>query len=147
MRRRVLLEEIRATVFFVSIVAWIGGFVFLVWAIYGLLIQRLGSVAQTTLVNGLYPNSIAVIENGVVALACFGLGIGGIVFLMLIREPLPEPHAERTLERAAALIQNKQYDEARTLLDSIPNDLYAHEWLARLDFLQEPVVPDAKASG
>ena len=146
MKRRVLLEEIRATVFFVSIVAWIGGLIFLVWAIYGLLIQRLGSAAQTALVNGLYPNSIAVIENGVVALACFALGIGGILFLIFVREPLPEPQAERTLERAAALIQNEQYDEARTLLESIPNDLYAYEWLERLDLIVEtPQTTDDQA--
>lgn len=141
MRRRVLLEELRATLFFVSILAWVGGIVFLVWAIYGLLIQRLGTPAQTTLVNGLYPNSIAVIENGLVALACFGLGGVGILFLMFVREPLPEPHAQRTLESAAALIQNEQYAEARKLLETIPNDLYAYEWLERLDFLQAQETP------
>lgn len=135
MKRRVLLEEVRATLFFVSIVAWIGGLALLVWAVYGMAIQRIGTSAQTTLVNGLYPNSIAVIENGVLALACFAFGIAGIVFLMFTKEPLPEPHAQRTLENAAALIEAKKYEEARALLETIPNDHFAHEWLDRLETL------------
>ena len=135
MRRPVLVEEIRATLFFVSIVAWIGGLALLVWAVYGMVIQRVGTGAQTIMVNGLYPNSIAVIENGLLALACFGLGIAGILFLMFTKGPLPEPHAQRTLESAAALIQAKQYDEARALLETIPNDHFAHEWLGILDTL------------
>ncbi len=133
MRRRALVEEIRATLFFVSILAWVGGLVLLIWAVYGLVIERVGTAAQTALVNGLYSNSIAVIENSVLALACFGLGIGGALFLMLTKEPLPEPQAQRTLENAAALIQAKKYDEARALLETIPNDHFAHEWLERLN--------------
>lgn len=133
MKRRVLVEEVRATLLYVSIAAWVGGLALLVWAVYGLVIERVGTAAQTTQVNGLYPNSIAVIENGVLALACFGLGIGGVLFLMLTKEPLPEPAAQRTLESASALIQANKFDEARALLETIPNDHFAHEWLERLN--------------
>ena|SRR5579859_1408907 len=133
MKRRVLVEEVRATLLYVSIAAWVGGLALLVWAVYGLVIERVGTAAQTTQVNGLYPNSIAVIENGVLALACFGLGIGGVLFLMLTKEPLPEPEAQRTLESASALIQANKFDEARALLETIPNDHFAHEWLERLN--------------
>jgi hypothetical protein len=138
MRRRVLIAELRATVFFVSIVAWILGFVLLIWAIYGLAIQRIGTTAQTTQVNGLYPNSIAVIENGLLATACIVLGIGGIVFLMFIREPMPEPHVQHTLENAAALLDQEQFAEARALLESIPHDYTAQEWIAHLDVVANP---------
>ena len=133
MRRRVLIAELRATVFFVSVVAWIGGFALLVWAVYGLVIQRVGTAAQTTLANGLYPNSIAVIENGLVATACFALGIAGVAFLNFIKEPLPEPHIQHTLEDAAALLEKEQFAEARTLLASIPHDYLAREWIEELD--------------
>lgn len=135
MRRHVLIAELRATVFFVSVVAWIGGLALLVWAVYGLIIQRFGTTAQTALVNGLYPNSIAVIENGLVATACFALGTAGIAFLILIKEPPPEPHVQRTLQDAAALLEKDQLTEARTLLESVSHDYLAREWMAELDVI------------
>lgn len=147
MKRRELIAEARGTLLIASILGWAGGLVLLVWAVYGLAIQRFGSTAQTTMVNGLYPNSVAVIENGLLAIAAFALGIGGTLFLMFTKEPLPDPQAERKLTEAAGLIQQSKYAEARTVLESIPNDHIAHEWLQQLDVLQKAAPVEQKAAG